>query len=75
MKKEKDNKVSIDKHSHSHLKNMLFLKRYKEKLKENNLYIFKNLIIFLYNKEKRVDSFMRRRVIIQNITLLKAREK
>jgi hypothetical protein len=53
----------------------LFLKRYKEKLKENNIFILKNCISLIFNSEKRLDTFIRRKVIKQNITLFKAKEK
>lgn len=68
-------KESTDKDSHSYIKNILFLKRYKEKLRENNIFIFKNFISLLFNKELRLDTFIRRRVIKQNITLFKAKEQ
>lgn len=74
LKSEKK-KETIDRKSHSYIKNILFLKRYKEKLKENNLYILKNFITLIFNQEKRVDTIIRRRVIKQNITLFKAKEK
>jgi hypothetical protein len=54
---------------------MLFLKRYKEKLKENNIFIIKNLFKILFNKDIRIDTFIRRKVLKQNIYLLKAKEK
>jgi len=54
---------------------MLFLKRYKEKLNENNLFILNSLLKILFNKELRTDTFIRRKVIKQNITLLKTKEK
>lgn len=73
--KEKNQEIEVDKHSHSYIKNILFLKKYKEKLRENDLYILKNFPILLINNEKRLDTFIRRRVIKQNITLFKAKEK
>jgi hypothetical protein len=68
-------KENIDKDSHSYIKNILFLKKYREKLKENNQYIFKNLFSLFLNSEKRQDTFIKRRVIKQNITLFKIKEK
>lgn len=73
--KEKKQDIEVDKHSHSYIKNILFLKKYKEKLRENDLYILKNFPILLINNEKRQDTFIRRKVIKQNITLFKAKEK
>lgn len=75
IKTTKKKKVQIDKNSHSYIKNVLFLKRYKEKLKENNIYILKNFFTILFNSELRTDLLIRRRVIKQNITLFKAKEK
>ncbi|MFK7780263.1 MAG: hypothetical protein QM490_03860 [Candidatus Gracilibacteria bacterium] len=75
FKQLKKKKEKIDKQSHSYIKNILFLKRYKEKLKENNIFIIKNIIVLLFSSEKRLDTFIRRKVIKQNITLFKAKEK
>lgn len=75
LKYVKEDKNNIDKHSHSYIKNILFLKKYKEKLKENNIFILKNLISFILNSEKRTDILIRRKVIKQNITLFTAKEK
>ena len=65
----------IDKQTHSYVKNMLFLKRYNEKLHENTLFIIKNLFNLIFNKTLRDDTFIRRKVLNQNIYLLKAKEK
>lgn len=65
----------IDKHSHAYIKNILFLKKYKEKLNENNKDIFKNLLKIIFNKDKRIELFITRKVLKQNITLFKAKEK
>lgn len=75
LKTVKKDKEVVDINSHSYIKNMLFLKKYKEKLKENNVFIFKNLLSIVFNSEKRLDVFIRRKVIKQNITLFKAKEK
>ena len=73
---KKDNKKEkIDKHSHEYVKNMLFLKRYKEKLNENTLFIIKNFLSLLFNSELREETFIRRKVLNQNIYLLKIKEK
>ena len=73
--KEEKKKKEVDTHSHSYIKNVLFLKRYQEKLKQNNIYILKNALSLLFNKEKRYDAFIRRRVIKQNITIFKAKQE
>lgn len=72
---KKNKKEKIDKHSHSYVKNMLFLKRYKEKLNENTLFIIKNIFNIIFNKELKNNTFIRRKVLKQNIYLLKAKEK
>ncbi len=75
---KKDKKIiknGVDKYSHSYIKNILFLRRYKEKLKDNNKFFFKHFFEIIFNSEKRGDFFIRRRVIKQNITLFKAKEK
>ncbi|MDP2090415.1 MAG: hypothetical protein Q8K30_02355 [Candidatus Gracilibacteria bacterium] len=73
--KVKKEELEIDRHSHSYIKNILFLKKYKEKLRENDIFILKNFLLLLINSEKRQDTFIRRKVIKQNITLFKAKEK
>jgi len=73
--KSKTKKDIIDDKSHSYIKNILFLERYKQKLKENNIFLIKNIFILLLNSEKRSDFFIRRKVIKQNIILFKAKEK
>jgi hypothetical protein len=52
MKKQKDNNKksnlsSSDKTSHEYLKTIIFLNKYKQKLKQNSLEIFKNIIVFI----------------------------
>ena len=56
-------------------KNILFLNRYKSKLKDNNIFIIKNIFNIIFNKELRSETFLRRKVIKQNIILFKAKEK
>lgn len=73
--KNKKTTNKTDKNTHSYIKNILFLKRYKQKLKDNNIFILKNLLSLLFSEEKRVDIFIRRKVIKQNITLFEAKEK
>ena len=73
--KKNNKKEEIDKHSHEYVKNMLFLKRYKEKLHENTIFIIKNIFSLIFNKELREETFIRRKVLNQNIYLLKVKEK
>lgn len=75
LKNLKNKKEEVDTDSHSYIKNVLFLKRYKEKLKESNIFLLKNWPFLIFNSEKRLDFIIRRRVIKQNITLFKAKEK
>ena len=70
-----EKKEETDKFSHSYVKNILFLKKYKAKLKESNVYILKNFIKLLFNKELRLNILIRRKVIKQNIIIFKAKEK
>ncbi len=72
---KKRSKKQVDKNSHSYIKNLLFLKKYKEKLKLNTYYILKNIVKIALNKEERDNVLLRRKVIKQNITLFKAKEK
>ncbi len=72
---KKIKKEEVDKHTHLYVRNMLFLKRYKEKLKENTLFILNTNIKLIFDKELRIDTFIKRKVIKQNIVLLKAKEK
>jgi len=76
---EKKKKELIDKESYSFLKTLLLLEKYSEKLKENNTLIFKNLGVVLLpfwkNAEKRDKILIKRKVIQQNITLLKAKKQ
>ncbi len=74
-KYKQKNKSTIDKHSHSYIKNILFLKKYNEKLRENNIFILKNIFKLIFNKEKRIDTLITRRVLKQNIILFKAKER
>jgi hypothetical protein len=78
--KEVDSRVtfnSSDKTSHEYLKTIIFLNKYKQKLKQNNLDIYKNLFVFMYpskkNNIKKQGLVVRRKVIKQNIFLFKAK--
>lgn len=69
------NKQELDKESHSYIKTLLFLSRYKERLKQNNQYILKNIFKILLNPKLKEDVFLKRNVIKQNIVLLSAKQK
>ena len=71
--KIKQEKVEIDKESHSYVKNQLYLSKYEEKLRENRIYTTKNFFKLLFNKELREMNSLKRSVIKQNIFLLKSR--
>lgn len=68
-------KESVDKESHSYVKNLLYLSKYKDFYKENTKLILKNFYKFIYDKELKDEIFLSRSVIKQNIVLLKAKEK
>ncbi len=74
LKKEKKDDW-IDRHSHSYIKSLLYLSKYKERLNQNTKFIFVNILKLAFNKELREETFLKRIVIKQNIALLKAREK
>ncbi|MDD3145234.1 MAG: hypothetical protein PHV23_03945 [Candidatus Gracilibacteria bacterium] len=65
----------VDKESHSYIKNLLYLSKYKDLYRENTKLILKNFLKLIYNKELKDDLFLSRSVIKQNIILLKAKEK
>jgi transcriptional regulator of NAD metabolism len=57
------------------MKNLLYLNKYKQKKSENTKFIIENLFKILFNKNLREETFLSRSVIIQNIRLLRAKEK
>lgn len=75
LKLEKKDKKLIDKKSHSYVKNRLFLKKYEQKLKENQSKVWKNIYFIFKNRDQKEDTYLRGRVIKQNIALLKAKQK
>lgn len=68
-------KEEIDKESHSYIKNLLYLSKYKDYYNDNTKLIVKNFYKFIFNKELKEELFLKRSVIKQNIILLKAKEK
>lgn len=73
FKKEKIEE--IDKESHSYIKNLLLISKYKQRYKENTKYIVLNFYKLIFNKKLKEETFLARDVIKQNLVLLKAREK
>ncbi len=79
--KKKSKKVvwlkNKDKISHIYLKNMIFLNKYKQKLRENNIEILKKLYVFILPfwkfSEIKESIIVKRKVIKQNIYLFKAK--
>lgn len=65
----------IDKKSHSFIKNKLFLKKYEQKLNDINMYMLKNFIKLLFDKNLKEEQKLKKKVIKQNIILLKAKQK
>ncbi|PZM86700.1 hypothetical protein DLH72_00210 [Candidatus Gracilibacteria bacterium] len=72
-KKGENSEDIIDKESHSYVKTQLYLSKYEEKLRENTIYIVKNIFKILSNKEFREMTYLKRNVIKQNIFLLKSK--
>ena len=80
-KKKEDNKSlglkNKDRISHTYLKNRIFLNKYKQKLKENNIEIFKNIAVFIFpfwkSEEVKQGIIIKRKVIKQNIYLFRAK--
>lgn len=74
---EKSSLNSYDKTSHEYLKTIIFLNKYKQKLKQNNIEILKNIIVFILpwekNNTKKQELMIRRKVLKQNIFLFKAK--
>lgn len=79
FKKEKKDQTEIikDETSYYYLKTLSFLKKYKRKLRENDVEIIKNLDSFIFpfwlKAEKRDEILIKRSVIKQNIALLNAK--
>jgi len=77
FEKDKKKKKVLDKTSYIYLKTSLLITKYNKRLEENNIKIFKNIIIFILpfwkNKEKRDNLLLRRKVIKQNILLLRTK--
>jgi len=75
IKNERKKNNKVDKESHSYIKTLLYLSKYKDYYKENTKLIIKNFYKFFYDKEFIEELFLTRSVIKQNIILLKAKEK
>ncbi len=76
--KIKKQKEKIDIKSYSFLKTVLLLKKYKSRLNQNTLEILSSFWVFLFpfwkNLDKKDHLIIKRRVIKQNITILKAKK-
>lgn len=77
-KKQENNSLkNNDKWGYDYLKNIIFLNKYKQKLRENNMIILKKFYILLFPFSKfdieKQDLFIKRKVIKQNIYLFKAK--
>lgn len=70
-------KEFVDKKSYSYMKTIVLLRKYRSKEKNNNKDIQKNFIAVLFpfwkNKEKKEHLFLKKKVIKQNISILKAK--
>jgi len=77
IKQKKKERDLLDTTSYSFLKTVLLLEKYKEKLKQNNKEIQKNLILFINpfsHSEWREKILLKRKVVKQNISILKAKK-
>lgn len=76
-KNSKKNTEKIDTESYSFLKTLLLLEKYKEKLRDNSREIKINGLLFLNvlnHSERKEKILLKRKVIQQNIALLKAKK-
>ncbi len=74
---QRKEKELIDTQSYGFLKTVLLLEKYKDKLKENTKDIRKNVVLFLNpfsNSEKKAKLLLTRKVLKQNISILKAKK-
>lgn len=74
----KKKKREIDTESYSFLKTLILLEKYEEKLKNNNKEYFRNIFFILFpfgkNSEATEKILIKRKVLQQNITLLRAKK-
>ena len=67
----------LDKTSYYYLKNLSLLDRYKLKLKETDIYLLKHIVTFFIpfigNRKKYEYMFLKKKVLEQNISLIKAK--
>jgi len=73
--KTKTKKHSIDEESHSYIKTLLYINKYKERYNDNTKYLILNFHKLIFNKSLREEKLLTRRVVRQNIILLKAKIK
>lgn len=75
--KIKSNSNFLDKETHSYIKTLVLLKKYKEKKEELDKEIMENISVFIFpfwsNREKKEIILAKKSVISQNISLLKAK--
>lgn len=75
---KKDNKSwkkHVDKTSHEYIRTELLIRKYREKNKQNTIFILKNIVKILTDSEFRGDTFLRKKVIKQNLLLYKVKQK
>lgn len=74
---KKKPKFEIDKKSLNYLKTKVLIEKYEKRLKELNKEILKNIFIYIIptekNQEKKINYFFRKKVIKQNLIILKSR--
>lgn len=72
-------KQDLDKKSYSYVKNLLVIKKYKQRLRKNDKKMLKNILAMTFpfwdRSSIRDDILLERKVLKQNITLLNAKNK
>jgi len=68
-------KKVVDKWSHEYIRTELYIRKYKEKKKENDIDLIKNIWKIITNTEFRDDILLRRKVIKQNLLLYTVKQK
>lgn len=74
---KKDEKKVVDTETYEYLKLILQLEKYEKKLKEVNIFMLKGFLKFynpLYSSEEKTKTLLKKKVIEQNISILKAKK-
>lgn len=74
---KKEEKKVVDTDTYDYLKLILQLEKYEKKLKDLNIYIFKNFLVFynpFFTSDDKIKTLLKKKVIEQNISILKAKK-